>query len=182
MKKLYIAAAMMALSVSSGAFAASTTTLNGGTIHFTGSLIEAACAVDISSADQTVDLGQYSTKQFSAVGDTSANQNFSIVLNDCDTSVSTKASVAFSGVADETNTNLLAVTSGTNSTSASGVGIEILDRSSNVLTPDGTTFSTAQTLIDGTNSLPFIAHYKATSATTTAGAANADAIFIMKYE
>ncbi|NQF22627.1 type 1 fimbrial protein subunit FimA, partial [Enterobacter hormaechei] len=53
---------------------------------------------------------------------------------------------------------------------------------SSVLTPDGATFSAAQTLIEGTNTLKFTARYKSTAATTEPGQANADATFVMKYE
>jgi len=156
--------------------------VNGGSVHFTGELVNAACAVSTQSSDQIVNLGQYRTASFTKAGDTSAQTPFTIVLNDCDSEVAATASVAFTGQTDATDPTLLAVNSGDNSTTASGVGIQILDGSSKVLTPDGATFSTARNLIDGTNTLPFSARYKATSATTTAGQANADATFVMKYE
>lgn len=178
----------MALSLAAGiAFAsgvahADTVTVNGGTIHFNGELVNAACAVSTQSSDQTVKLGQYRTAAFAKVGDTSAQVPFTIVLNDCDTSVSTMASVSFSGQTDATDPTLLSINSGGNSSTATGVGIEILDSASKVLTPDGSTFSTKKTLINGTNTLPFTARYKSTTTTATAGQANADATFVMKYE
>lgn len=159
-----------------------TTTVNGGTIHFTGELVNAACSVSTKSADQTVKLGQYRTADFTAVGDTTALVPFEIVLNDCDPEVSATASVAFSGQTDATDATLLAIASADNGSTASGVGIEILDTTSKALSPNGASYSTAQKLIDGTNTLHFSARYKATSATTGAGQANADATFIMKYE
>ncbi len=72
-----------------------------------------------------------------------------------------------SGQADNTNTNLLAVSSADNSTTATGVGIEILDNTSSPLKPDGATFSAKQALVEGTNTLRFTARYKATAAATT---------------
>ena len=111
-------------------------TVNGGTVHFKGELVNAACSVNTDSSEQTVNLGQYRT----------------------------------------------AVTSGNNDNSAKGVGIEILDSKSTTLTPDGSTFSAAQNLIEGTNTLNFTARYKSTAATTELGQANADATFVMKYE
>ncbi|MFC0228370.1 type 1 fimbrial major subunit FimA [Serratia aquatilis] len=182
MKLNTIASSLVATLVlaSSAAFAAPVT-VPGGVVHFQGSLVNAACAVSTESADQIVTLGQYRTAAFTAVGDVSADIPFKIVLNDCDTAVSTTASVAFSGTATAGNPDLLAIASSTNSTTATGVGIEILDRTSVALTPDGTDFSAAQTLIDGTNTLPFVARYKATAAVTTAGQANADATFVMQY-
>lgn len=173
-----IAAALMMSSV----VHAETTTLTGGTIHFTGSLVNAACAVSTESEDMTVNLGQYRTASFSAAGDTSTNIPFTISLTDCDTSVATTAAVAFSGQVDATNPDLLAVSSSSNSASATGVGIEILDGQSSPVPADGATFSNAYALIDGDNDLKFSAHYMATSATVTAGEANADATFIMQYE
>ena len=118
--------------------------VNGGTVHFKGELVNAACSVNTDSSEQTVNLGQYRTAKFTKVGDTTSNIPFTIELK--------------------------------------GVGIEILDSKSSTLTPDGATFSAAQNLIEGTNTLNFTARYKATTATTAPGQANADATFVMKYE
>ena len=164
--------------VAGAAVAADPVSVSGGTVHFEGELVNAACAVSTQSSDQVVTLGQYRT----ASGDTTAQIPFSIVLNDCDPKVAATAAVAFSGQSDITNNNLLAVTSADNGTTASGVGIEILDNTSTALKPDGATFSTAQALVEGTNTLRFSARYKATATSATPGQANADATFIMKYE
>lgn len=183
MKFSKIASSLVAsIALVSGAAQADTVSVNGGTVHFKGELVNAACAVSTESSDQVVKLGQYRTASFAKVGDTSAQIPFTIVLNDCDSTVATSASVAFTGQTDATDPTILAVSSGDNTTTASGVGIEILDSASKVLTPDGSTFSTAHALTDGTNTLPFTARYKATAATATAGQANADATFVMKYE
>ncbi|NAP76969.1 type 1 fimbrial protein subunit FimA, partial [Escherichia coli] len=48
--------------------------------------------------------------------------------------------------------------------------------------PDGNSFSTNQNLIPGTNVLHFSARYKGTGTSASAGQANADATFIMRYE
>ncbi|MDA8477587.1 type 1 fimbrial major subunit FimA [Citrobacter sp. Awk 4] len=168
--------------VASSAVAADPVSVSGGTVHFEGELVNAACAVSTQSADQVVTLGQYRTASFAAVGDTTAQIPFSIVLNDCDPSVAATAAVAFSGQSDLTNDALLAIVSSDNSTTAGGVGIEILDSKSSPLKPDGATFSTAQALVEGTNTLRFSARYKATATSATPGQANADATFIMKYE
>ena len=168
--------------VAGAAVAADPVSVSGGTVHFEGELVNAACAVSTQSSDQVVTLGQYRTASFAAVGDTTAQIPFSIVLNDCDPNVAATAAVAFSGQSDNTNNNLLAVASADNGTTAGGVGIEILDNTSTALKPDGATFSTAQALVEGTNTLRFSARYKATAASATPGQANADATFIMKYE
>jgi major type 1 subunit fimbrin (pilin) len=176
------AAMLVAGSVNAADPAPSPVVVNGGTIHFKGDLVNAACAVSTESADKIVRLGQYRTATFTKVGDTSAKVPFTIVLNDCDTSVSSTASVAFTGQTDATDPTLLAIASDDNTTTASGVGIEIMDRTSKVLTPNGSSFSTAQALVDGANTLNFSARYKATATKATAGQANADATFVMKYE
>lgn len=49
---------LSALSLSSTAALAAATTVNGGTVHFKGEVVNAACAVDAGSVDQTVQLGQ----------------------------------------------------------------------------------------------------------------------------
>ena len=45
---------LSALSLSSTAALAAATTVNGGTVHFKGEVVNAACAVDAGSVDQTV--------------------------------------------------------------------------------------------------------------------------------
>lgn len=183
MKVSKIAASLVAtLGLVVSAANADTVTVNGGNVHFKGDLVNAACAVSTSSSNQTVQLGQYRTAAFTAVGDTSAKIPFTIVLNDCDPAVAATAAVAFSGQVDATNKTLLAVASDDNSDTASGVGIEILDNTSATLSPDGSTFSAATNLVQGTNTLRFTARYKATAATAEPGQANADATFVMKYE
>lgn len=92
--------------------------VSGGTLHFEGKRVNAACAVSTKSADQTVTLGQYRTTSFTAIGDTIAQVPFTIVLNDCDPKVVATAAVAFSGQADNPNNNLLVVSSADNSTAA----------------------------------------------------------------
>jgi len=182
-RKLMTSSVFASMMLMAGAaVAADPVSVSGGTVHFEGELVNAACAVSTQSADQVVTLGQYRTASFTAVGDTTAQIPFSIVLNDCDPKVAATAAVAFSGQTDLTNNSLLALSSSDNSTTAGGVGIEILDNTSTALKPDGATFSTAQALVEGTNTLRFSARYKATATSATPGQANADATFIMKYE
>ncbi|EEM2539784.1 fimbrial protein [Salmonella enterica subsp. enterica serovar Morehead] len=169
------------LSLTSASALADTTTVNGGTVHFKGEVVNAACAVDAGSVDQTVQLGQVRSAKLATAGSTSSSVGFNIQLNDCDTSVSTKAAVAFSGTAvDTTHTSVLAL-QGSAAGSATNVGVQILDNTGTPLVLDGATFSTATTLNDGTNIIPFQARYYATGA-ATAGIANADATFKVQYQ
>ncbi|HAW1280997.1 TPA: fimbrial protein [Escherichia coli] len=64
--------------------------------------------------------------------------------------------------------------------SAQNVGIQILDRTGEVLILDGATFTAETDLIDGTNILPFQARYIALGQ-SVAGTANADATFKVQY-
>ena len=155
--------------------------VNGGTVHFKGEVVNAACAVDAGSIDQTVQMGQVRSAKLATAGSTSSAVGFNIQLNDCDTSVSTKASVVFSGAAiDTTNPTVLAL-QGSASGGATNVGIQILDNKGKPLALDGATFSSATALNDGTNVIPFQARYYATGV-ATAGVANADATFKVQYE
>ena len=172
---------LSALSLSSAAALADTTTVNGGTVHFKGEVVNAACAVDAGSVDQTVQLGQVRTASLKQAGATSSAVGFNIQLNDCDTTVATKAAVAFLGTTIDTNhTNVLALQSSA-AGSATNVGVQILDRTGAALALDGATFSSETTLNNGTNTIPFQARYFATGAATP-GAANADATFKVQYQ
>ena len=173
--------AMSALSLTSAAALADTTTVNGGTVHFKGEVVNAACAVDAGSVEQRVQLGQVRSAKLATAGSTSSAVGFNIQLDDCDTSVSTKASVAFSGTAVDTTNNTVLALQGSAAGSATNVGVQILDNKGTTLALDGATFSAATTLNDGTNIIPFQARYYATGA-ATAGTANADATFKVQYE
>ena len=143
-----------------------TTTVNGGVIHFKGEVVNAACAIDSESMNQTAELGQ-------------VRSGFNIKLNDCDTNVSSNAAVAFLGTTVTSNDDTLALQSSA-AGSAQNVGIQILDRTGEVLILDGATFSAKTDLIDGTNILPFQARYIALGQ-SVAGTANADATFKVQY-
>ena len=113
---------LSALSLSSTAALAAATTVNGGTVHFKGEVVNAACAVDAGSVDQTVQLGQVRTASLAQEGATSS-------------------AVAFLGTAiDAGHTNVLALQSSA-AGSATNVGVQILDRTGAALTLDGATFS-----------------------------------------
>lgn len=60
-----------------------TTTVNGGVIHFKGEVVNAACAIDSESMNQTVELGQVRSSRLAKAGDLSSAVGFNIKLNDC---------------------------------------------------------------------------------------------------
>lgn len=158
------------------------TTVNGGTVHFKGEVVNAACAIDSESVNQTVQLGQVRSSNLATSGQTSSAVGFNITLNDCDTEVASTAAVAFLGTTiGEGNEDKILALQNSAAGSAKNVGIQILDRTGDVLTLDGATFSAQTTLINGTNVLPFQARYVATGA-AEAGIANADATFKVQYQ
>lgn len=173
--KKVVLAVLSGLVLSTGANAA----VNGGTVHFVGEVVNAACAVDAGSVDQIVKMGQVRTAKLAKEGDLSTAIGFNIELKECDTTVAKTASVAFLGTAVDKYEDVLALQSSA-AGGATNVGVQILDSKGIALKLDGATFSTPITLNDGTNKLPFQAQYYATGQ-STAGTANADATFSIEY-
>lgn len=157
-------------------------TVSGGSVHFTGSVVNAACAVAQDSVNKTVDMGQV---RLAAFGDTptagtAANQKtpFSITLTDCDTQVSTEATVTFNGAAAKDNAGVLDNMAGAGG--AQGIGVQIYDTDGTAL--DLGKASKAATLIDGDNVMSFSADYITTASTLTAGNVDATATFNVTYQ
>ncbi len=148
-----------------------------GTINFTGEIIDSACTVSTTSADQTVVLGTVSNKAFSAAGDTAAATAFQIDLTDCPATV-TSATVKFDGTAYQGDNSALALTP--DAGAATGVAVQIRNADNSVLPlfTDSNSITLAQ---DTTNTLNFNAAYVATAATVTAGPANAVTTFSVVY-
>ena len=150
-----------------------------GQVNFTGEIIDSACqVVNGTSSPLDVSLGKVSQTAFTGSGSTSTTTRFDIQLKDCPETI-TSAAITFGGSADSTNANVLAVTSGTGT--ASGVGVQILDKTENPLSLY--TASTNYALQSGTttNDLVFGARYIQTGSTITAGQANAVSTFTVMY-
>ncbi|EPA7267548.1 F1C fimbrial major subunit FocA [Escherichia coli] len=174
MKLKFISMAVFsALTLGVATNASAVTTVNGGTVHFKGEVVNAACAVNTNSFDQTVNLGQVRSERLKVDGAKSNPVGFTIELNDCDSQVSAGAGIVFSGPAVTGKTDVLALQSSA-AGSATNVGVQI------TVLLDGTASSTF-TLTDGTNKIPFQAVYYATGQ-ATAGIANADATFKVQYQ
>lgn len=149
----------------------------GGQIHFNGNALDAACAVNAQSSDQTVEMGQVRKEAFNGVGSWADPIGFTLTLTDCNSAVSQSAGVAFQGVTDSHDPLVLAITDGPGS--AIGVGLGIYDEQANLVVPNSAPRS-YKTLIDGQNVLHFIAKYRAT-ARIVAGDASVVANFIVIY-
>ena len=158
-----------------------------GKINFTGKILDAACTIDTSTANQTVNLGNVPKSSFSAAGDVAAATHFSIVLNNCPAAV-TSASVKFDGAADAADTSILALNSGE---TAKGVGVAFYEEDGVTAIPLATQSKSIKLATDAekaletaanSNKLSFIAKYKATQAAVVAGTANATSDFTITYQ
>ncbi|GBU14579.1 major type 1 subunit fimbrin [Enterobacterales bacterium] len=182
-------AALLAFSAfSASAFAVPTppaagdidTVVAGGTVHFTGEIVNAACAVSPDSDDQTVKLGQVRAAELQTEGTTARPTPFNIVLVDCDTTVSTAAAVTFYGPATTEGTALSVSSISTENAAATNVGIQILDSTGQIVLPNSDVAGAASLLVDGRNTIPFTARFLSLGAATP-GAADADATFNVTY-
>ena len=159
MKLKFISMAVFsALTLGVATNASAATTVNGGTVHFKGEVVNAACAVNMNSVDQTVLLGQVRSATLGSDGKTSGSVGFTIQLDDCDLTTGPTQSAG----------------------AATNVGIQILDSKGQPVELNSDAAS-EYTLTDGTNKIPFQARYYATGQ-ATAGIANADATFKVQYQ
>jgi type 1 fimbria pilin len=181
MVKSVVLAMVMAGGISSAmaATSGSSSTVQGGTVEFKGSVVDAACAVTADTTNQLVNMGQVKLSAFTGK-DSVANQKtpFTIKLADCDTTIASQASVTFDGNAAAGEAGVLDNTSGAGN--AAGVGIQIYDKDGSAL--DLGTASQAVTLIDGDNTLNFSADYYQTADTATAGSVDTTATFNVTYQ
>jgi len=184
MKKFTIAILplVMASGFANAAEPATPQTVAGGTVNFTGSIVNTPCAVDVDSTNQTVTLGQYRQSSFKQTGDTSAPVNFSIGLVDCSVDVYKSAAITFKGQTMDGKQDVLALNGGSASEqTAEGVGIQILQNSTPV-TVDGSTPAGTTALLEGANNIAFQARYISTAETVSAGAADSMAEFTITYQ
>lgn len=176
-------AGLIVFSAVSTASYAATTTSSGGTIHFTGEVVNAACAVAPQSGNMTIQLGQVRSKELDGTTGKLANkQDFKIALTDCDSMVSQNAQVALYGDTSTDDNSALSVSSITTiGTAATGVGIQVLDSKGVVIQPNTGTGGAASTILDGNTYIPLSAQFISTKAAVTPGAADADVTFSIIY-
>ncbi|HDS3816459.1 TPA: type 1 fimbrial protein [Morganella morganii] len=147
-----------------------------GTINFTGSIIDSACTLKGVGTAINVPMGKLSSADFTAAGDTSAAQKFTIVMTNCPAAVT--ATVNFDGKPDASDPALLGLSGA--GTAAKGVAIQLMS-SDKTLLPLNTTSIPYSLNATGDNELVFFARYKSTEKTITAGDANATANFSVVY-
>lgn len=197
-KEKFLAVAIMSalmastFSVSAADTAPEKVTVNGAKINFTGTVVSAPCIVDNDSNNQTVNLGQVTTKAMAKKGDSSTAVPFTIKLTGCDlaaTDVSdptksanyTKVAITFNGTTAGDDSTLALAGNGAGSSVAKNVGIQILQNNT-ALKVDGSTPAQSSELVTGSNEIPFSAAYVATGDNVTAGSANSSVSFQITYE
>lgn len=151
-----------------------------GTINFTGTILDSACTVDTSTANQSVNLGKVVKSAFEAKGSVAAATRFNIILNNCPDSV-TSASVKFDGAADANDSSILSLASGQ---TAKGVGVAFYEEDEVTPIPLATASKSLNlnTVEKNSNKMTFIAKYKATMDKVVAGTANAASDFTISYQ
>lgn len=147
-----------------------------GTVHFTGSIIDAPCSIDPSSVDQTIPMGQVSNTALKN-GGKSEPVDFSIKLTQCDTSTLKDVSVVFSGSPSTSDSSLLGITG-----SASGASIALIDGSGAPIVLGEPTV--ARPIVDGGNELDFAAFLQgdAASGAVVPGSFTSVANFTLSYD
>ncbi|WP_312817163.1 fimbrial protein [Atlantibacter subterraneus] len=181
-----VAAALAGVLVSGAAFSAGNnmttnpgasagTQSTGGTVEFTGEIVDSSCNITPATKNQTIDLGKWSKSYFTAAGTETTKTPFSISVDSCPNSVK-RVAVLFDGQKDATDPTLLAVTGG----GASGVGIKIYDGVSNNAVSMGT-ISASVPVVSDSATVSFFADYTSTAATVTTGTANGVTNFLMVY-
>jgi type 1 fimbria pilin len=183
MRKSFVSLAALAMiSVLPSVSSAAETVVTGGVVHFTGEVVNAACAVSSDSGDQTVRMGQVRSASFGGEpGKTMNQKQFKIVLVDCDSEVSQNAAVSFIGDAVSDGSALRVGSKTTPGNAATGVGIQILDSANDVIKPNSGTAGAATKIQDGTTVIPLSAQYISTEKVVTPGAADADMVFSIVY-
>ena len=171
----------MTLFCLAGLLAASQAVNAEDNLKFTGTILPPTCDVDAASAEQTVNLGEFSSGNFPTPGTTTAATKFQIKLKDCGNGA-TGSKVWFSGTGDNDDPTLLALSdTGTGNTMATGIGVQILNKDQQPVSINNTE-ATVNPVQAGDNTLDFYLRYKSTKSAVTAGNATAVMYFDLTYQ
>ena len=154
-------------------------TLPGGNMRFQGEIIAESCRVEAGDRQMVVTMGQIASNRFHATGEDAISVPFDIHLQECNTAVSQHVGVAFTGVADGKNPDVLSVGEGPGI--ATGIGIALFDKD-NSLIPLNQPPRRWMQIYTGPTTLHFVAKYRATGKQVTGGVANAQASFSLTYQ
>lgn len=131
-----------------------------------------------STSTVNVALGTVNKSQFSGAGSTAGETDFDVVLN-CQSGIT--PAVTFTGTADSSGaTGVLALNEASDTTVATGVGVQLLYNNSPVAL--GSAINLGTTTAEGDVTLSMQARYYQTASTITAGQANSTAYYTVSYE
>lgn len=176
MKKNIIAAALVASAVMSTSALA-----YDGTVNFNGNVTDQVCEVDMGgNSAYNVEMGTVGVNAFPVAGSLTTGRDFNIVLKNCPDSVAQNGGVAisFDGTPKDNNNAILDLTGST----ATGVGVQISDRTNTVVNLRQNTAKYPIQATPAVNNLKFTARYISTTASVTAGTANAVSQFTIDYK
>lgn len=143
-------------------------------IQLYGNIVDFTCVAEGSDSNKTVQLGRWPTRQLSTAGSRTQAIPFTLKLTGCPPGA---ASVTFSGIADASDTQLLALN---DASQARSVAVEILDGTKTRLPLQQ---ASREVTVDaaGNAELAFYANYIATANNPQPGRADADATFMINY-
>lgn len=177
LNKVAMAVALTAALGSVSVMAADDLGTTTGQIELQGSLVTTPCGLAPESSPVTVDFGEIPIHQ--VTGSSRADKAADIVLQYCDSTIASTATVTYNPTSiDPNNAALAAFTSGT----AKGAGIGLVDSGNQDVKWGEAT--TAVQLVDGTNKIPFVAFVQADSdaAAPTAGSFQSTINFSIAYQ
>ncbi|AHG22744.1 hypothetical protein Z042_10600 [Chania multitudinisentens RB-25] len=148
-----------------------------GNIHVTAKFVTPACNLQANSKDMTVPLGDVSSSELKTSGAVSATTAFSLKLTDC--AAYTAVYISFDGVAAENHDKVFALDDQGQSSTASGIGLEIL--SNGEAMPVGSALNGAYTG-SGDTTFNYAARYKALENNTQSGNANVTVQYNVVYK
>lgn len=154
-------------------------TLPEGNMRFQGVIIAESCRVETGDQQMTVNMGRISSNRLHAAGEDTNPVSFDIHLQDCTTAVSQRVGIAFLGVADGKNSDVLSVGEGPGI--ASGIGVALFDEEDRQIPLNSPPLAWTP-LYNGPVTLHFVAKYRATDRQVSGGIANAQAGFTLTYQ
>ncbi|SLM61974.1 MULTISPECIES: fimbrial protein [Dickeya] len=152
--------------------------LPGGNMRFQGEIIAESCRVEAADQHMTVLMGQMPDNRLQGIGSDAGAVPFVIHLLDCNPTVRERVGVAFQGVADSANPDVLAIADGPQA--ARGVGVALFNAENRLIALNREPQTWAR-LSPGSVDLHFVAKYRATRHEISGGVANAQAWFSLTY-
>lgn len=147
-------------------------------IYMRATIVSNTCTVSAGSVNKTINMGTWAKKQFIETTSLTPLVSFTINLEKCGPAAS-GVKVTFNGTSDG-NGQLFKLNS---ASTASGVGVAILDKERNRILPGQKSMLYPLVANAASAVLQFYAQYAATGSGSAVGAgtANADATFTMEY-